>query len=370
MQKISTLLSILFFYCSCCAQLNPASAIKDSLLSMPEKSFEVFWQTFEDNYAFFRLRNIDWNRNYKNYRRKVDSTTSDDSLFSILSQMVAPFNDDHINIIIPGKRQFTVEKPSTFLKEFPTESSRDSLWAVVNVTLYKSGFETLKEIGPDYEGKKLFYYSESKDFGYIRIGRCFVSDATYNDSKVDSELAGKIFDSVLQQVGNAKAIILDARTNIGGNDEFAYAIAGRFVTKKTLGHSKQTRKGSYEQFTPLEKWYINPQTNKPFTNPVILITNDQTASAGDVFAVIMKALPQVKIIGENSLGIYSDMYGFELPNKWQVSLSNQRYYSSKMICYEGKGTPVNIHVKNTKQDIIVMKDPVVSTAVNYLKKGN
>lgn len=87
---------------------------------MPEKNFEVFWQTFEDNYAFFKLRNIDWKATYKKYRWKVDSTTSDDSLFSILSQMVAPFNDDHINIIIPGKRQFTVEKPSAFLREFPT----------------------------------------------------------------------------------------------------------------------------------------------------------------------------------------------------------------------------------------------------------
>ena len=135
-----------------------------------------------------------------------------------------------------------------------------------------------------------------------------------------------------------------------------------------LGHSKQTRNGDYEEFSPLEKWYIRPQTNKGFTKPVVLLTNDQTASAGDVFAMIMKALPQVNIIGENSLGIYSDMYGFELPNKWQVSLSNQRYYSSNMICYESKGTPVDIHVKNTKRDLLTMNDPVIITALNFLKK--
>jgi C-terminal processing protease CtpA/Prc len=165
-----------------------------------------------------------------------------------------------------------------------------------------------------------------------------------------------------------KAIILDIRTNIGGNDEFAYAIAGRFVTKKILGHSKQSRISGTEKFTPLEKWYITPQTKSPYTQPLIILTNDQTASAGDVLAMIMKALPQATLIGENTLGIYSDMYGFELPNKWLVSLSNQKYYSSKMICYEGKGTPVDIAVRNTKQDIQTMKDPVVSTALNYLKR--
>lgn len=347
---------------------NPASPIKDSSLSMPEKVFEVFWQTFEDNYSFFKLRNINWKSTYKKYRLKVDSTTTDDSLFSILSQTVAPFYDDHINIIIPGKKQFTAAKPSYFLNEFPETSSRDSLWAAVNETLYNHGFDKLQSIGPEYRRKKLFYYSTSEEYGYIRIERCFVSEATSDDTKADSSLAGKLFDSVLQQMTNSKAIILDTRSNIGGNDEFAYAIAGRFVTKKILGHSKQTRITGTKKFTALEKWYITPQTISPYLNPLVIITNDQTASAGDVFAMIMKALPQTILVGENTLGIYSDMYGFELPNKWLVSLSNQKYVSSKMVCYEGRGTPVDIRVKNTKQDISTMNDPVVSNAINYLRQ--
>lgn len=282
--------------------------------------------------------------------------------------MVAPLYDDHVNIIIPGKKQFTAEKPSAFLKEFPEKASKDSLWNAVNATLYKNGFKPLQSIGPAYRGKKLFNYTKSNEFGYVRMERCFVSDATYDDAKADSALAGKLFDSVLQQLRNSKAVILDIRTNIGGNDEFAYAIAGRFATKKTVGHSKQTRISSTNKFTALERWYITPRTSKPYTKPLILLTNDQTASAGDVLAMIMKALPQTTIVGENTLGIYSDMYGFELPNKWLVSLSNQKYFSSRMICYEGKGTPVDIQVRNTRQDIITMKDPVLVTAINHLEK--
>jgi carboxyl-terminal processing protease len=307
MQKTLTLVLFLLFYNCAFTQLHPASMPKDSSLSLPEKSFEVFWQTFEDNYAFFKLRNINWKAAYQEYRRRIDATTSDDSLFSVLSQMVTPFKDDHINIIIPGKRQFTVEKPSDFLNEFPNNSSRDSLWTVVDTSLYKKGFKKIKGLGPEYRGKKLFYFTSSKEYGYVRIGRCFVSDETSDDSKADSALAGQMFDSVLRELASVKAIILDARTNIGGNDEFAYAIAGRFVNRQMLGHSKKTRNGGYEEFSPLEKWYIRPQTNKGFTKPVVLLTNDQTASAGDVFAMIMKALPQVSIVGENSLGIYSDM---------------------------------------------------------------
>ena len=79
--------------------------------------------------------------------------------------------------------------------------------------------------------------------------------------KADSALAGKIFDSILQQMNNPKAIILDIRTNIGGNDEFAYAIAGRFVTKKILGHSKQTRISGTEKFTALFGKISNNEKN-------------------------------------------------------------------------------------------------------------
>lgn len=354
-------------YCCSYAQ-NPASPIKDNSLSMPEKTFEVFWQTFEDNYAFFKLRNIDWKTTYKKYRSKVGPATTGDSLFLILSHMVAPFKDDHVNIIIPGKREFTSRKPSQFLKEFPDKVSKDALWTVVNTTLYKNGFDTLKSIGPEYRSKKLFYYSTSGTYGYIRIERCFVSDETADNNKADSALANKIFNSVLQQMNSSKAIILDIRTNIGGNDEFAYAVAGHFLISKILGHLKQTRITGTKRFTELEKWYVTPQTNAPYTKPVILLTNDQTASAGDVLAMVMKAMPQVTLIGENSLGIYSDMYGFELPNKWLVSLSNQKYFSSKNVCYEGKGAPVDIKVQNTKKDLQTMSDPVVSAAISYLGK--
>ncbi len=366
MKKIIITFLLLTFCCVSFAQ-NPASAIKDTTLSMPEKTFEVLWQTFEDNYAFFELRNIDWVSTYKKYRPKVDAKTKEDSLFSILSQMVAPFYDDHINLIIPGIKEFTAEKPSTFLKEFPEESSRDSLWNAVNKTLYKFGFETIKSIGPEYRGKQLFYYSKSKDYGYIRIGRCFV-DATYDDTLEDVALASKLFDSVLQKMNNTKAIILDLRTNIGGDDEFAYAIAGRFVKEKILGHSKQTRITGTEEYTPLDKWYITPQKSNPYTKPLVVLTNDQTASAGDVFAMIMRELQQATIIGDKTLGIYSDMYGFELPNGWLVSLSNQRYYSADMKSYEGIGTPVDIQVRNTKNDLIEMSDPFVIKAMEVLKK--
>jgi carboxyl-terminal processing protease len=346
------------------AELNPASPPRDNTLSLPEKSFEVFWQTFEDQYAFFELRGIDWKAAYSKYRPQIDSSTSPDSLFSILSKMVTPFQDNHITILDPVKRkEFTAVKPSPFLTEFPDAKSQQKLWSIVDKTLTRNGFKSIKSVGPKEDGTPLFQYTRSDNCGYIRFTRCYVSRKTEDMEKKDAELAGKILDNVLEDFLGVEHVIIDVRSNEGGNDEFAYAVASRFATLKVLGHLKQKRQGGYNDFDSLQKFHIEPKSKFKKPLPLTVLTNDQTCSAADVFALIVKALPQVTLIGENSTGIYSDMYGFQLPNGFFVSLSNERYYSADMVCYEGIGMPVDHLVKNTRQDLLSLADPVLMKAL-------
>jgi len=83
---------------------------------------------------------------------------------------------------------------------------------------------------------------------------------------------------------------------------------------------------------------MEPKGKSAFLKQVILLTNDKTVSEGDLFTMLMKELPQVKIVGTNSSVVYSDMYGFTLPNKWLISLSNHLYLNAVLICYECIGT--------------------------------
>lgn len=298
----------------------------------------------------------------------VNATTGDDSLFNLFIKMVTPFEDDHISINIPKGKSFELEKPSNFLKEFPGESGERSFWQMVDSTLLQNAFMPLRTAGPVNDGKNLFYYTGSQDWGYIRITRCFVTDQSEGHPKSDAEKAGRLFDEVLEQLKNKKAIIIDLRLNGGGNDAFSYALAGRFTTMTTLGHSRQTRMGDYEDFGPREQWWVKPLGNTRYTGPLIVLTNDQTSSGAEVMTMALKALPQTKTIGENTTGIFSDMYFFKLPNKWEISFSNQRYFSNKNICYEGIGIPPDIRVSNNKDDLTTMTDPVLKAALAALEK--
>ena len=87
----------------------------------PERNFEVLWQTFNERYPFFRLRGVDWNKQYRAYRPKVTNETSDDELFNILCRMLDPLNDGHVELkakVRGKKRYFTPEKKPRFWQEF------------------------------------------------------------------------------------------------------------------------------------------------------------------------------------------------------------------------------------------------------------
>src|SRR3981189_789514 len=87
----------------------------------PERNFEALWRTFNQRYPFFKLRNVDWNKQYRAYRPKVTSKTGDDELFNILCQMLDPLNDGHVELeakVCGKKRYFTPEKKPRFWQEF------------------------------------------------------------------------------------------------------------------------------------------------------------------------------------------------------------------------------------------------------------
>jgi hypothetical protein len=58
-----------------------------------------------------------------------------------------------------------------------------------------------------------------------------------------------------------------------------------------------------------------------------------------------------------------------LPNDWKYTLSYQKYYSSDMVCYEGRGVPVDIELLNRRDDIAVGIDPLITRALDVLKSG-
>ena len=319
----------------------------------PVQNFETLWSEFNLRYANFELKSVNWQDIYTQYRPQITENSTSNELFDVSCKMLSELNDGHVNL--SGKtnvkeRRCAVPYSFHLYDEF---GSLKKFTPLILKTLNEQKFSPLSNTN----GKGIISHAISKDYGYLSIRE--FEDFRIGEIKKSMTKALKAFE-------DKKGVIIDVRLNGGGSDKNSYRIAGRFTDKKRLGHYKKTRIKGTQDFTPLESWYLEPKGKKTFTKPIIILTSDWSASATEIFVLAMKELPYVTVIGNRTEGIFSDMFGFKLPNGWWASLSHQQYFSTKMINYEGKGIEPDFKILNYKKD---KSDNVLLKAIELLDKS-
>ena len=319
--------------------------------SNPVENFEILWNVFNERYAFFDVRGVDWQKQKETYRPQVSDDTTPEQLFEIMCRMLHPLNDGHVELKAKNlKKNFNSESKPRFWQEFDDEQIRELL-SVTKNNLKAHGFSELKPTQT-----KILQYAKSEDLAYLRI----VELEGQKWKRFKSALADleKDFDGL-------KGYIIDLRECPGGDDEVLLEILGRFTDQKRVAFHRKEKLG-FNRFSDLETWYVEPKGAAQFTGPVVLLTHDAVFSGGDVFALVASELPDVTIIGDRTNGTFSYQYQGKLPNGWKYRLSNQVYYSKDMVCYESRGVPVDIEVINTKADLDAGVDAVLIKALIHL----
>lgn len=328
------------------------------LIRDPEKNFEELWGTFDRRYPFFELRKVDWRKQYDIYRPKVTSKTGDDELFDIFCQMLDPLNDGHVELKTKagdkGKnRYFTAEKKSRFYQEL-TKSQIKELFKTTEKTLVTNCFGRLAETEA-----WMLRYCRSQTVGYMRI----LELEGVKKRKLTAALGKIALDFT-----DLQGFIIDIRDNPGGDDSTAITIINRFCDRARVAFHRRTKIGPGEDaFTPLKTWRIEPKGDAQFIGPIVLLTCDAVFSGGEVFALAIRQLPYVTILGDHTNGIFSYQLEKKLPNGWEYCLSYQKYFSADMVCYEGKGVPADIELFNSTADIENGADPLITVALEVLK---
>jgi carboxyl-terminal processing protease len=327
-----------------------AQAVND-----PEGNFEFLWKTFDLNYALFKAKHIDWQALYNIYRPEVTPKTTDDELFAIMSRMLGHLNDNHV--------QFKSHTPQRLF-------SAGYLWDLFG----KAGiakFATLMNGRPVPEhyfkrplketGNGLFAYGWLDDkIGYFHF-------KGFNDR----EISAKAIDEIIAEFKDANALVVDVRRNGGGDDRVGKLIADRFADKKRLYMTTQERNGSkHDDFDPQRHFFVEPEGPIQFTKTVILLTNRLTISAAENFALAMRILPHVTVVGDFTSGCFADMYVVRLPNGWNVSYSLNLFLDQNGICWEGIGVPPDLKVSCDYDEAVPEKDPLLETAISLIRSGN
>ena len=342
----------------------------------PELLFDHIYYSFLDYHAFFDLYHVDWASLYDRYAAQVNPNTTEQQLFSIISEMLEPIDDGHTSIRYQDNF-FSGEKPAGFTKTASQiffssffnclsegaeqqdcaggSSSRLSIMAEFTSVLETHyATEQLEFFG--FDGYQIGHTILKNNIGYIQLNQMLGYSAPLleildsGDFTFDEEInvASTILDTILSDLAGTDGIIIDIRINTGGSDPLALAIAERFTAERTKAFEKQRYvKGEWRA---LEATYLDPHSGITYSNPVVLITGPETGSGAEIFSLAMRALPQVTHIGEPSSGDLSDRYEVFFPENWsdwQVTYANERYIDNEGNIFEAIGVLPEIFVPVT-----------------------
>ena len=321
----------------------------------PQLAFEYFWQLFQQDYAFFRLRNVDWNAVYRQYQPLITAVTDPDRLFEVLCAMVAPLEDNHV-AVRGASNHFVSDKiadiKALMVRELGLDSPSLGLASTIERYQRLVMERFLRGRGKTAGNRLATWGWVAPGVGYLNLLRFFgfadgaavraLEDLPGRRAdaarllEADLEAADAVMARVLGDFSNARALIIDVRVNGGGFDRLALHVARWFADSKRVAFSKCARWG--DTTTELQPIHIEPAPDiATFAKPVYLLTGERTASAGEVFALALRCLPQVTLVGKRTLGIMSDNLRKYLPNGWAVTLSNEIYSAPDGAVHEGDG---------------------------------
>ena len=329
-----------------------AKSVNEELINDPKYNFEILWNTFNEQYVYFNERNIDWNKIYEKYEPQVKSETKPLELYLIFEKMLGEINDGHISIDLPDEIEEDYENQLTNNEDEVDDEIPDGLdKKVKNLIIEKH----IKDINL-YNRGDLKWGMINEDIAYVQTSN-MIGWANYNiaDSlstkqfwkewwanlnKADNhhndvaEGTRFIMDSIVNSIGNAKACIIDLRFNGGGFDDVSVEILNHFVNIETDICTKKVRleKG----FTKKQTMSLKPSKNN-FKGKLYILTSQETASAAELLVLGSKEIPNSKIIGSTTEGVFSDILHKKLPNGWTYGMSNMVYESLDGVSYEEIG---------------------------------
>ena len=328
-------------------------------------NYEAFWNMVNENYCFLGTaygndKNVDWQAVYDKWMPIVKNDVKEEyELFNIIGKSLDVLKDGHIWM----ESDFKFYSNDKYLyKPDGTKYPENFVKGLVQ-KLYFNYNGTDEN---DYKGDKSFLTANGFPFGMIerdgkKIAYIYHGDFTKEFEEADMAALDPL-------VKKADALIYDMRNNPGGSGILAFTQASLFYKNKThVGYDAFKNGPGHDDFSEPTPSYVVPSDKYSWSSkPTALLTDRHVYSTANLFACIMKQLPndQVILVGQITGGGGGLPMSHYLPNGWNLVFASNILLNEEMKNIECGIEPdfeASIgDYTNTK------KDGVVETAIEKL----
>ena len=282
--------------------------IENKTIETDVQQFEAVWNELNDTYVFWSIDTTDWNAIYAKYHPLFEEMENEPySVWNATwTELTSTLVDHHlkINLNRPSSDITLVGLYDLYLQPGYVEVKGRDYY-----------HEPLGGIsGPMYEHRRMLNTM-------VENGRMMntVSDNYCYSGILDNKIAYIYISSFLglsldtieafghfkQLVANetVKAAIIDVRDNSGGDADNLVPLLSCFTTDPVLIGYTQTKLGlgKYD-LSPKTPAIVNPTSGQKREIPLIMLTNINSASMGEVAPIALRHLPQCYVVGERTFG--------------------------------------------------------------------
>jgi carboxyl-terminal processing protease len=399
---------------------------QQSIAELRLQTFEIVWSTVKRKHFDPKLNGVDWEAVHRRYAPRVAAAGSDDEFYKLLNAMLGELKQSHFAVIPPsffaldekdggkssraevgvtvqmieGRPMITrVERDSTafaaglrpgFIVMSIDDESLDDLIRKIAARKERTAMEqslllratrsrlrgeagttvSLRYLDENNTPRATTLVRQMPDGQIVKFG-----DLPTPLARIETgRLAGGIgylrfnlfllpmLDKLRQAVRSfhaAPGIILDLRGAAGGEIGVTTALAGLFYTERASLGVTRLRQG--ELYRPV---FPNPDA---YTGPLVILTDEGTASAAETFSAAMQENGRAMIVGRPTPGMALPSVVERLPTGARLQYAIGAYRTPKGIVLEGRGAQPDAPIEITRRDLLAGRDPIIEKAVSMIR---
>jgi carboxyl-terminal processing protease len=391
-----------------------------------QDAIDFVWTTVNERYYDPKLNGVNWKAVRAQYEPRILAAKTDDEYWELLDKMTGELKDSHTRIHSPKLVQQQKNNESHSLGVGFAELNgiivatsihpqSDAYWAgaragmtikTINgeaaLPLYQRLVSESRDTSTpwartrgavrkinsgdiDTTASMTFIRSDATEIAITMKRRKFAAPVEMTARTLPSGVGyirfsgfnGTLTDGILSEINkmkNTPGLVIDLRNNGGGSGAMVQRLLEQFFKDKQSGLSASTRDGK-----PIKVFFFPVIELEPtlkgvgenaYTKPVVVLTNESSASASEIFSVVMKESGRATLIGQRTCGCLTAYMGLaDVPGGAQMAYSEVGYKTKNGTRVEGEGVAPNIEIKQTQEDILLNRDRVLERAVQYLTEN-
>jgi C-terminal processing protease CtpA/Prc len=318
------------------------------IVSAPESNqnvadFEAAWAWIDSVYPVFDIKQIDWDSVYAEYRPRAERALGDE-IYQVLHDMLSVLKDPHVYYTTNGGARFYPHVSPRLLAD-RNEFSSQLVRTYFDGELHVAGKDGVE------------YGILNGNVGYIHITH-FNEDNMMDD-----------FPLVMAFVSETGGLIIDVRSNTGGDHDKVDAVVRMFIASEMAWPLAFKADGVREEpWPPIQPDGIHHQ----YVNPVVVLINGASLSSGELFPEVMKQLPNVTAVGDTTAGASCNDRGEfrgdrRLPSGKMIHIPTWCISRYDGVPWELVGIAPDIRVVQTEEDVAQGLDRQLEYAIGLLR---